>query len=238
MQKQIFKTIALTVSALCLTTGTAISDTKLETPILLIGDSMMRIMGHAMERRCKAEGIDATSFASLGSGLARPDAINWVEKAGELIAEHKPATVVALFGANDRQTLRNSDGREIHYGTPAWRVEYTARVSGFIDAVLEDPGVKHLVWLLLPDMKDPQQQEHGLLINEIVAEEAAKDTRLGKMLQFDMRSVLTRQPGTYTAYVMSPTGLALTVRDPDGIHLSSTGGKLLAEALVKRYWKP
>ena len=34
----------------------------------------------------------------------------------------------------------------------------------------------------------------------------------------------------------SPTGQSLTVRDPDGVHLSVDGGKLVAQKVLKEFW--
>ena len=35
---------------------------------------------------------------------------------------------------------------------------------------------------------------------------------------------------------MSPNMESLTVRDPDGVHLSVDGAKLVAQAVLKKYW--
>ena len=49
---------------------------------------------------------------------------------------------------------------------------------------------------------------------------------------FDLSPLLSRRPGTYTQYLMSPQGEALSVRDPDGVHVSREGGKRVAETLL------
>ena len=52
-----------------------------------------------------------------------------------------------------------------------------------------------------------------------------------------MAPLLTRRPGTFSLYVMAPNGAALTVRDPDGIHLTNVGSKRVAQSIVQTYWK-
>ena len=79
---------------------------KLDTPVIFIGDSMMKMLGKGMEKAFKAkEVIPAESFSSLGSGLARPSVFNWPEKAKELCARVKPKTAFISLGTNDRQNL-------------------------------------------------------------------------------------------------------------------------------------
>ena len=74
-----------------------------ETPVLMIGDSMMRLLGHEMEKVFKKANVQpAVAFSSLGSGLVRPSAFDWTAKIHELIATNEPHTVFVCLGANDR----------------------------------------------------------------------------------------------------------------------------------------
>ena len=72
---------------------------KLDTPVIFIGDSMMKMLGKGMEKAFKAKEVTpAESFSSLGSGLARPSVFNWPAKAGELCARVKPKTAFIALG--------------------------------------------------------------------------------------------------------------------------------------------
>lgn len=208
-----------------------------DVPVLMVGDSMMRLLSVAMEKELKAAGVGpAASFSSLGSGLARLDAFDWFAKVESLMAEQKPATVVVTLGANDRQALKDAQGRVVQFGTPEWAQEYRLRIGRIMDEILKG-GAKRVIWLLLPDMKESAQQEYAQLLNEEYAKEAAVETRAGKVVLFDTRPLLTRRVGTFSLYVMSPNGAALTVRDTDGVHLTSVGAQRVAQAIVKTYWK-
>ena len=69
------------------------------SPVLMIGDSMMRLLGNAMEKELgKLPEVKASSFTSLGSGIARLDAFDWMAKSISLMDEKKPSTVVVFFG--------------------------------------------------------------------------------------------------------------------------------------------
>jgi len=206
-------------------------------PVLMIGDSMMRLLGIAMEKELAAAGVSpATSFSSLASGLARMDAFDWFAKVDELMKQHKPATVVVSLGANDRQSLKDTTGRVVPFGQPEWDREYGLRIGRIMDELIKG-GATRVVWLLLPDMKEPAQQEYAQSINALFKREAAVESRKDKVVLFDMAPLLTRRPGTFSQYVMAPNGAALTVRDSDGIHLTNVGSKRVAQSLVQTYWK-
>lgn len=205
-------------------------------PVLMLGDSMMRLLSKAMEKELKKEGYEAKSFTSLGSGLARLDAFDWYTKIDGMMKEVKPATVVVTLGANDRQPLLDSNGNTLQFGTVEWRAEYTKRIGRAMDAIVSN-GAKHVIWLMLPDMKEHTHQMYAELVNELYKEQSSMDSRKEVVLLYDMRPLISRTPGTYSHFIMSPQGEALTVRDSDGVHLTATGAKLVAEGLVKTFWK-
>jgi len=206
-------------------------------PVLMMGDSMMRLVGIAMEKELKAAGVQpAVSFSSLASGLARLDAFDWFTKTAELMKKNQPAVVVVALGANDRQTLKDTTGRVVLYGSPDWEREYSLRLGRIMDEIIKG-GAKRIIWLTLPDMREPAQQEYAKFVNTLFVKEAAVESRKDKVVLFDMNPLLSRKPGQFSLYVMAPDGAALTVRDADGVHLSNPGAKRVAQSLVKMYWK-
>jgi uncharacterized protein len=206
-------------------------------PVLMIGDSMMRLLGIAMEKELAAAGVQpAVSFSSLASGLARMDAFDWFAKVDELMREHKPATVVVTLGANDRQALKDATGRVVQFGTPEWEKEYALRVGRIMDDLLKG-GAKRVVWLLLPDMRDPAQQEYAKSVNALFVREMAAETRKDKIVAYDMGPLLSRRPGQFSLYMMAPNGAALTVRDADGVHLTNPGAQRVAQAILQKFFK-
>jgi len=207
-----------------------------DAPVLMIGDSMMRLLGVAMERQFKKSGISpAYAFSSLGSGLVRPAVFDWNAKVDELLGTQHPKTVFVSLGTNDRQALEGLDSGAIRYGAPEWEPEYARRIAGLMDQ-LHEGGVTRVVWLLLPDMKDEATQEHAKLVNRIVTAAAQEESRRDFVTLFDLGPVLSRHPGQFSQYVMSKDGAALTVRDPDGVHLTNDGAKLCARAVLKTFW--
>ncbi len=210
---------------------------KPETPVLMIGDSMMRLLGHEMEKAFKkAEVQPALSFSSLGSGLVRPSAFDWTAKITELLATNQPHTVFVCLGANDRQPIELPGGGIVRYeDANEWRATYSQIIGGVMDQLIEGK-VDRIIWMLLPDMRESVNQEHAKLVNEVVTEQAADEKRKDFVTLYDLGAALSRRPGKYTQYMMSPTGQSLTVRDPDGVHLSVDGGKLVAQKVLKEFW--
>ena len=207
-----------------------------EAPMLMVGDSMMRLLGVAMEKQFRKAGVQpAVAFSSLGSGLANPNAFDWLAKIDELCAANSPKTVFVAIGTNDRQTLEGADGGAIRYGTAAWETEYAARVAAFMDRLLKN-GVERVVWFLLPDMKDEANQAHARLVNGIATRLSQEESRRDRVTLFDLGPVLSRHPGQFSQYIMSNSGAALTVRDQDGVHLTNDGSKLCARAVLKTFW--
>ena len=207
------------------------------TPVLMVGDSMMRILGANMEKEFRLAGIQpAVAFSSLGSGLVRPSVFNWFAKLDELLEENKPKTVFVALGTNDKQALETEDGVIITYGEPAWEQAYRLCIARVMDRLLA-ADVDLVVWFLLPPMKDAAVQEHAQLVNRIATELANEDARKEKVFLYDMASIFKpREPNKYSQYMMSPAGEAIMVRDPDGVHLAVGGAKAVAKACVKNFY--
>lgn len=208
------------------------------SPVLLIGDSMMRLPGMAVERelaRTRPE-VTARTFSGIGTGLARLDAFDWLGKISELCAEQKPKVAVVALGANDRQPMQLPDGRGISQpGTDEWNAEYAVRIANAMDLFI-DNGCEKVIWLLLPPMRDPVVDRHAATLNEMAT--AAAQSRPHVTL-FDVGSLVAdRRTGGFTERIIDPrTAAAVAVRERDGIHLSPQGARLLASAIVEKYWK-
>ena len=206
------------------------------SPVLMIGDSMMRLPGQSMERELARHpgGISASSFAGIGTGLARLDAFDWLAKIDELCAERKPKVAVVALGANDRQPMQIVGGSVVQPGTPEWESEYSARIGQAMDR-LKAGGCEKIIWLALPPMRDPAVDAFAKRIDELVLAQAAG--RPGVVVHDFTKMVADRRTGGFTERVMDPnTAAAIAVRDRDGIHLTPEGARMLALALVKEYW--
>lgn len=196
--------------------------------VLILGDSMMRLLSHSLERElAKHPGVTATTFTSLGSGLARLDAFDWLGKMRSAMEETKADTVIVALGTNDKQALQMNGGGVFQPGDPTWAAEYARRVGAAMD-ILVRGGARQVIWMELPDMRVAKNQADAMEINAILRREAG--TRAIRI--FETKSILSRKPGTFSPYLIGIDGMPLAVRDADGVHLSRAGADLMAAKLM------
>lgn len=203
-------------------------------PVLMVGDSMMKLLSIAFEKAFRQADIEAASFASLGSGLVRLDAFDWFGKVDELMQTHRPGAVVVMLGANDNQTLLSDAGVTIPRGSAAWDAAYAARLGRMMDRFAEQ-GARRVIWILLPDMQQPAHQRYAERLNALLADVARERPFV---TLFDPRPTLRRRTkASYTATLVGPDGQIIQVRSPDGVHLSKDGAERLAGAVMRECWR-
>jgi hypothetical protein len=222
------------ISVLCLTAAAIVAAARPAEAarVWIAGDSMMKLVVRPLNRELAA--IPGTEVlpeeVSIGTGLARLDVHDWMVKAREAAAK-KPEVVVLFMGPNDNQPMRLDNGSIVQFGTTEWSAEYRRRVGAFLD-LLRAGGMKHALWISLPDMRDAKLQADTRAINAAV--KAALDGRADTEY-FDCIPLLSPKPGTYSAYVFrKDTGMPLHVRAGDGTHLNRDGADLLAKEIVAR----
>ena len=221
--------LALTAAGWGTGTATAAVEPAPQT-VLVCGDSMMKTVVHALARELESlPSVRVAPLISIGTGLARPDVFDWPAQLREAL-KARPAAAVVLLGANDEQPLRVATGAPAPVSTPAWNAEYAARVAAML-RLLTAAGVKPIVWVGLPDMRDPGSQANGRRINAIVQNACAG---VPDVEFLDTVAMFSRTAGVYSAYVFDARGMPLTVRASDGIHLNAAGADRLARALREK----
>lgn len=192
--------------------------------ILVIGDSMMGVASHALENVLgKRSGVKVQSQVSLGSGLARLDAYDWMREIDRLVEEFKPEMSVVWFGTNDRQPMQTGAGI-VNLSDPGWETEYARRVGMAMDKLTARKGAE-VFWLELPMMRDNSITEKVNIINRIAKEEADKRP---EVTFFQTRGALGRRPDEYTPNIIGPGGKLIVLRDRDGVHLNRPGADRIA----------
>ena len=206
------------------------------SPVLIIGDSMMKMPGLAIQRKLlKNADNKAFSFYGIGTGMSRLDSFDWLEKIESLCKEHKPKVAVVAFGANDNQPISMADGSIEQPLTKAWDREYSSRLGKAMDIMIKS-GCRRIIWLSLPPMKDPKLDAFVKHVNGLAAAEAGSRAEVAV---FDAgRIVADPKTGGFTERLLnSKTAETVLVRDRDGIHLSPQGSGLLADGLIEQFWK-
>ncbi len=224
---------ALLALALALT-GTGLAQQAQPERVAFLGDSMMKLLGHQGTREMgKLPGVTVvTNFTSLGSGLARLDAFDWMAKFDTVMRETRPTLVIVALGTNDKQPMATADGRTVRPGEPDWTPEYARRVGQAMDILLKG-GAARVCWMELPVMKNPQHEADAAAINDVVKEQAAARPAV---TFFGVRSFLSRKPGEFSKYMIDATGKPIEFRDVDGVHLTRAGADLVVTKLIAALW--
>ncbi len=194
--------------------------------VWIVGDSIVRETSFALRKTLESANVPADSFISLGSGLTRPDLFDWHAKLRDIVTNSRPELVVVMMGASDIQDMKGN-GQLLSRGTPAWDAEYARRLDGALE-ILAGGGVRQVFWVGLPDMRDAELNQFAHDLNGIIKTRVAARS-FARF--FDSASLLSKQPGQFSAYLPGPDGMPILARSTDGKHLSLQGGAILAQAI-------
>lgn len=234
MKKLILNTAFLSALIACATTVSAQSSNTVahgKAAFLILGDSVMKTVSVSLERDlAQSAEFKPVSVTSIGSGLCRLDLLDWHAKIKTLTETEKPEAAVILIGSNDNQPMQTESGAFLQQGSDAWQAEYARRVGKCMDIMIQG-GIKTIIWAALPDMREPDRQEHVVIVNRIVSAEAASRPAV---VVLDTQKMFSREPGKFATYVAGPDGKPIYVRAQDGVHFNREGANRLAELIIKK----
>ncbi len=171
--------------------------------------------------------VDRTSGSS---GFVREDFLNWPEKVGELIASERPAAIVVMIGANDRQQMLVDGARET-VRSENWNREYAARAGELAKAIAA--GKVPFLWVGMPSFKSPKTMLDMLAFNDIYREAAASAG--GEFV--DIWDGFVDQNGAYMPSGPDINGQPARLRAADGINLARPGKRKIAFYAEKPLYK-
>ena len=193
--------------------------------ILVSGDSLMGWIGPAITNGLDGKPIDVTEDWQVGSGLARPDVINWPVRLAQDMKTYDPEVVVIGFGGNDAQDMSTDNGRVV-VGTPEWEQEYQRRVAQVLDAV-KGPN-RTVYWIGLPITTRANIQAAAPAMAKAVKTEIS-----ARPWAHYISTLKTLSPhGKYEAYLPNDSGTEVKVREDDGVHPNLAGAERMVSPLV------
>jgi hypothetical protein len=192
-----------------------------------IGDSLGEDLGFGLgDSVFASDPLVRVIQAAVGdSGLARPDYYNWPAQLESLIQEYHPGALIVFIGGNDAQSFIQN-GQYVGFGTAIWHRVYSARVAQMMSEAL-DAGAR-VLWVGMPIMQDSGFSAEMQALNSIYQAEAAEHPGV---TYFSSWPVFSGSNGQYVASSLIG-GQEVLLRDPDGVHIASGGGDLLAQDLV------
>ncbi len=198
--------------------------------VLILGDSDAGTFGPYLKTLLDGYGMVTTSLDyKVSSGLARPDFFDWPAHMREVVPQINPDVVIATFGGNDAQGLRNLDqswavAREPSAEDTEWRDEYGRRVGDAMDYLSD--GNRTLIWVGIPNDDNPEVTARMQVQDQVVRAEAAKRP---KVMFIDTWKRFSGRNGGWAEFVVDPRdGEGKDVRADDGFHLNENGAEILA----------
>lgn len=197
--------------------------------LYIAGDSMVEIQfGTALEDLAGDTGMIETLAIDFdrGSGLTRPDFVDWPARLRRVSETVAPDVMVVYFGGNDAQPMK-LDGVVYEVDAPEWQAEYRARVAALMDQ-LTDAG-HHVYWMGLPIPREASMVTKFSILNEIYSSEAASRDGVGYV---DVWDLFAGPDGAYREYLVNDAGDEVDMRLDDGIHLTTAGAYRAARPTI------
>jgi len=145
--------LAASVTAGCSSSGTAAAPDAEPYKVTVAGDSISFGLGAPLREQVAARPNAQTKVIGVGgTGLARPDNVDWPGRLETLAADFPPQVLVLSLGSNDAQDLTDENGRTVARFAPsdtadgaAWDAEYSTRLGRSFDA-FKDSGTT-VLWV-------------------------------------------------------------------------------------------
>ncbi|MFV0282041.1 MAG: DUF459 domain-containing protein [Rhodoblastus sp.] len=193
--------------------------------VAVIGDNIAYHLAQGLRNTEEDDGgigLALSRNTKDSSGLVRDDYYDWQASLREILAgPEKYGAIVIMIGSNDRQDLRDSDGRYEPL-TPRWKEIYAARV----DALIAQIKAKNIpfYWIGLPIMRSERYSGDIQQINEIYR--ARVEAAGGKYV--DVWDAFADEKGRYNTFGPDVSGQIVKIRTSDGIHFTNAGQRKLA----------
>lgn len=196
------------------------------------GDSLSIETAEALSAQAPGTGVItvAEPDGRLNTGLLRPDAFNWFDRAREIEDGFKPNASVIVFGGNDNDGYMTGgpNGASWNaFGSPAWKREYRRRIGLVMDTLTQRPG-QVLIWVSAPIAQSAELESQMKVLNAQYRAEAGK--RKGSVIFLDTNPIFAPN-GVYQEAIVHK-GSQVVVREPDGQHLNVQGGVVLADTIL------
>ncbi|MGF9563330.1 DUF459 domain-containing protein [Neorhizobium sp. JUb45] len=200
--------------------------------VLVVGDFLAgRLAGGLEAAFAENPGVVVVDHAETASGLVRQDHYDWPQALPELIANEKPALVVVMIGANDRQQIDSSDQRE-KFRTERWFEIYKQRVQEF-GQIARDHDLP-LLWVGLPAFQSASMTADAVTLNSIFRTQAEEIG--GEFV--DIWDGFVDEDGKFIVTGSDVNGQQVRLRSADGINMTEAGRRKLAfyvEKVARRH---
>lgn len=197
---------------------------KLDTArvVLVVGDFLASGLSEGLASAyAQNPNIKVIDRSNGSSGFVRSDFHDWPKEIKALLEAEKPAAVIVMLGANDRQQMKVGENREAPL-TDAWTKEYQARTDALATAVKQS-GLP-LVWVGLPSFKSAKVSADLLAFNDVYRKSA--ENVGGSFV--DIWDGFVDENGAFVMNGPDMNGQPVKLRGSDGISFSKAGKRKVA----------
>ena len=190
--------------------------------ILIVGDFLASGLGDGLTAAFETSpGVIVEARGNVSSGLVRDDYYDWPEQLPKMIDELKPAMVVVMIGANDRQQMVTDTAKE-KFRTDGWFTEYRRRVLSFGKEVTERKIP--LLWVGLPAFESDQMTADAVQMNQLYRNQV--ESIGGEFV--DIWDGFVDENGNFIVTGSDVNGQQVRLRTSDGINLTQAGRRKIA----------
>jgi hypothetical protein len=198
--------------------------------LLVTGDSLSMPLDTETARRMADSDpdVDVQRDPHVGTGISKSGLVDWGRLSTQHVRERHPDAVVVFIGANEGFPLPGPGGDQIDCCGPDWAAAYANRVRRMMNTYRQG-GRARVYWLTLPIPRDGDLAEVARAVNAAI--DVAAEPFRAQVRVLDMTSLFT--PGGKYRDAMTVGGRKRIVRDPDGIHLNTTGAGVAADKVLE-----
>jgi hypothetical protein len=197
--------------------------------LLVTGDSLTEYLTAALVNDASAAGpVLGFEDTHYGTGLARPDFVDWSVLARQQVASDHPDATVVMMGGNDFQGMTLASGQVLEPFTAAWIREYQRRAEVCM-RIWTQGGKKRVYWLSIPPARDAAWARADADMNLALRRAAAQ---VPGARYLNILGPVTDH-GRYADFVTEHNGQTVLVRTADGVHLTQEGSAIVADEVLR-----
>jgi hypothetical protein len=224
--------VAAIASALALLCAPLPARAEGKIRIAFVGDSSADGLWGGVQRvvtrdACLKDQLEILRLGKNGTGLTRPDKMDWVAEVARIAEKDRPALYVISLGLNDRQSVVLG-GQVTALDSPEYGNRYRERAAAMIkSATASGAGV---IWVSLAAMREAPANADALAKNRLFAA-AAEGTGAPYV---DRRKFDLVGGETFTSYGPDKSGSMIQIRQADGVHFTPAGEDMAAAELLPK----
>ena len=200
----------------------AIAKVDTARTVMVVGDFMAGGLAQGLDSAyAQNPDIKIIDRSDGSSGFVRSDFHDWPADIKMLIDAEKPAAIVIMMGANDRQQMKIGDAKEPPL-SDNWTKEYQARTDALVAAIKQRD--MPFLWVGLPAFKSAKVSSDLIAFNDVYRKSA--ESAGGAFI--DIWDGFVDENGAFVMNGPDMNGQPVRLRGSDGISLSKPGKRKVA----------